>query len=1016
MRRVDENNINQILSNFNPSEKGMELELRVGYFGKGGFNSKINDYIYNTLIEKYNTSSNYNNRQTVYQTLYYYGDLGKLVEDKTSDKFEMYKKKTLMRSDMRSLGMRLDLSQETDVSIPPKNVKPTSTIYRIRDSFTHKSGIFRIDLSKKEDLTKKEDDDSRVTYDFEIEFLQKPDPNLFDGFIRNLKDEMDEYLSIRYSFNKLFQKTDTPPLSKYRMYNSLSKGGLPMPKNIKIRDIVYLENYCVLQKPDGISYFMLITEKGIYLLNNKNIIKWSGQKIPELYNTLILGELIQYYNSPIKSFLAFDAVFSKGKDLRNYMFVERHDSLRFIKEKIVDSENIQFLILPYYNRSTLEESVQDTLSDQDNKDIIPYDTDGIIIKSLKSSLYSTDLFKWKPAQHITIDLKLKSSDNNTYTMYMVGKDENNKKGDVLFVGDEYIQIDGQVFIYDEEIDFLTNAINNTTLDNAIVEFSYDRKRVGRLRPIRIRADKVFPNSENTVLSTWEDMYMGLDKEIFVSLLKDTILSRTENSIIAIEKICKLINIQKNRSIGYYQMYLEINNWMSVQTQMSIEDYNRWNEYASELLIMTLKPIDINIFRRERWIMPGDDINTLTLSNYLGSKSIGEDFSFGVKKGNNLAEIDPIYANEYTLLLKNIEESIEREKNFKIPYSKLELERIKDVLLIESPLFYTNVSNIPYNLIFKDISKLDVSSTIHLGQLKLLMTEVDFMTKYGHLSNIVVYSGAAPGIHTSFLSYLFPKHTFHLYDPGFNDTTFYKYNPKGGPKVINSNIKAYKSYFTDKIATLFWNQYSGKILFINDVRVGSANRANDPYDVKEENVRKDNIAQKRWYDIMKPVATSLKFRFPFTSKETSSYIKGDFTLQCYTDPTSAETRLFISPYTEEEVKYNVKDYNDKLFYHNLVTRNWCSYHTLKDDSYHQVNGLDHCYDCNLMINIFKNYLTVIHKVKNIPDKALIDLIQQAVRNIGNASLRQGLHGVDIDRNMIEKRRQLGLYLPPQLLKI
>jgi hypothetical protein len=54
--------------------------------------------------------------------------------------------------------------------------------------------------------------------------------------------------------------------------------------------------------------------------------------------------------------------------------------------------------------------------------------------------------------------------------------------------------------------------------------------------------------------------------------------------------------------------------------------------------------------------------------------------------------------------------------------------------------------------------------VHWGQRKLLLTEIEFLTRYGHLSDTVIYAGAAPGTHTAVLAALFPKHKFHLHSP------------------------------------------------------------------------------------------------------------------------------------------------------------------------------------------------------------------------------------------------------------
>ena len=56
------------------------------------------------------------------------------------------------------------------------------------------------------------------------------------------------------------------------------------------------------------------------------------------------------------------------------------------------------------------------------------------------------------------------------------------------------------------------------------------------------------------------------------------------------------------------------------------------------------------------------------------------------------------------------------------------------------------------------------STVHIGQRKLLIGEVLFMTHYGSKSKTVVYIGAAGGSHIPALCELFPEHKFLLYDP------------------------------------------------------------------------------------------------------------------------------------------------------------------------------------------------------------------------------------------------------------
>ena len=55
--------------------------------------------------------------------------------------------------------------------------------------------------------------------------------------------------------------------------------------------------------------------------------------------------------------------------------------------------------------------------------------------------------------------------------------------------------------------------------------------------------------------------------------------------------------------------------------------------------------------------------------------------------------------------------------------------------------------------------------IHLGQLKLLISEIMFLTKKAKDGDRVLYVGAAEGYHTAKLADMFPTLTFDLWDPG-----------------------------------------------------------------------------------------------------------------------------------------------------------------------------------------------------------------------------------------------------------
>merc|ERR1719334_2228914 len=103
---------------------------------------------------------------------------------------------------------------------------------------------------------------------------------------------------------------------------------------------------------------------------------------------------------------------------------------------------------------------------------------------------------------------------------------------------------------------------------------------------------------------------------------------------------------------------------------------------------------------------------------------------------------------------------------------------------------------------------DKRSVIHHGQLKLLLSEIRFLTEYNELAPVVIYAGAAPGHHIAYLSSLFPSHTFELYDPcEFSDALSH-----------HAQITCHREYFTNDLATQIGEKYAESgVLFMCDIR-------------------------------------------------------------------------------------------------------------------------------------------------------------------------------------------------------
>lgn len=228
------------------------------------------------------------------------------------------------------------------------------------------------------------------------------------------------------------------------------------------------------------------------------------------------------------------------------------------------------------------------------------------------------------------------------------------------------------------------------------------------------------------------------------------------------------------------------------------------------------------------------------------------------------------------------------------------------------------------------SKKDV---IHWGQRKLLMSEILFLTKYGHLSQTVVYAGSAPGKHIPYLSYMFPTHHFTLVDP----------NPFGIES--SSKITITNDYFDDEKA----KSYSGKnILFISDMRTADYRQMSKLEN--EQYILRDNTTQMKWIDIMKPVKSMIKFRCPYPDIITGSIpmYKGTVIIQPWAPPTSTETRLIINQELVM-VEYDNHVYEKQLFHHNTVARLAQYSQPLKGE------GLNNRFDSSAEIVILYDFL-------------------------------------------------------------
>eukprot|EP00961_Rhodomonas_salina_P115563 1555541-Rhodomonas_salina.1 len=209
---------------------------------------------------------------------------------------------------------------------------------------------------------------------------------------------------------------------------------------------------------------------------------------------------------------------------------------------------------------------------------------------------------------------------------------------------------------------------------------------------------------------------------------------------------------------------------------------------------------------------------------------------------------------------------------------------------------------------------------HFGQMKLFLSEVEFLTLYAARDDIVVYAGAADGRHFPFLYYLFPCISeWFLYDPHKFHTGVYRLANKDSNIQINWHRPhrgdSTYGFFTDEDASALCNyaERKGKrILFVSDIRRDARN---------DKEIIIDMMMQQTWAELLQCKHCMLKFRPPYPSQDMPnhmSYLGGDVVLQVYAPINSTECRLICSDYRSRR-NYDIQKHEEQMAFFNNVLR-------------------------------------------------------------------------------------------------
>lgn len=231
---------------------------------------------------------------------------------------------------------------------------------------------------------------------------------------------------------------------------------------------------------------------------------------------------------------------------------------------------------------------------------------------------------------------------------------------------------------------------------------------------------------------------------------------------------------------------------------------------------------------------------------------------------------------------------------------------------------------------------DERTTVHWGQRKLCMSEIEFFHNSvpRDANNVVViYAGAGPGTHLPLLFEKFPLYKFVLVDP-----------VKIEVEADVDRILVYQDFFTDKMAHEFGRKFADStVLFISDIRSELKGHG-----AHEEGLIRSNMAdQRRWHGILRPFKSMLKFRLPYTQGVTT-YLKGELFLPVWGPQSTTECRLVVDADCALQ-EYDHGQHERRMSYFNKVARPALYPHGVR------ACGIDHCYDCTTEVDILRAYL-------------------------------------------------------------
>lgn len=406
-----------------------------------------------------------------------------------------------------SENMKLDCSIEVKQE-KTKTTQPQYTKYKFRCSIIN---IWNIDMTILQ-ICETKTKSCEIFYEIELEFNYEyciKNNISRESIINDFNDKSNTIINV------IDCDTDTLNLESNFIESEIKYSILNQVSTLEAKSIYHLENspYSLTEKADGSRQFLYIDSKNIlYNINPTStiIIKNKIAIIKSNHiNTVIDGEMLN------NEFLAFDLLFFKGKDYRNFGFYTRIEKL---KEVIIDllncKTNIKFKVKQFYTDKIFTKASEIWTN---RTKLFNYNLDGLIFTPILGAYKSNlPILKWKDKHSIDIRILYNQQYNFTefhpnahpYTKKGTNNISNSfttKSGEVVYL--QKIQLSEQKYKHFNLVNNngflgitgkLIGAENLPSMEN-IIEVEYDSTKKKWVF-LRIRDDKDKPNAYRTIIS------------------------------------------------------------------------------------------------------------------------------------------------------------------------------------------------------------------------------------------------------------------------------------------------------------------------------------------------------------------------------------------------------------------------------------------------------------------------------------------------------------------------------------